>query len=88
MADPENKGPCVLRNAQIDAGAQLYEIRVVLEALSHGLKTLLKKREAEPVKGELVILENFAAHAIDAMGSLDEAMALLLSWSSPEGSQV
>ena len=88
MADPENKPAHDLRNAQVDAGTQLYEIRVVLEALSHGLKTLLKRQKAEPVKGELVILENFATHAIDAMGSLDESMAILLSWPSPEAPRV
>jgi len=43
MAESEDSPACDLRNAQIDAGTLMFEIRTVLEALSHGIKLLLKK---------------------------------------------
>lgn len=87
MADSENSAVCDLRNAQINVGTLIYEIRTVLEALSHGLKTLLKRTEAEPVKGELLILENFANQAVDALDSDSELIAILLSWPAEPSAQ-
>ena len=87
MADPDNTGPCDQRNALIDAGTLLYEIRTVLEALSHGLKKLLTLPKAAPVRDELIILENFANHAVEATDSLDETVAGLLTSPSPETPQ-
>lgn len=55
-----------------------FELRTVLEALSHGIKLLLNKYQDEPTKSELLVLESFAIHAVDAMASLDEHMAVLL----------
>lgn len=78
MAESEDNPACDLRNAQIDAGTLMFEIRTVLEALSHGIKLLLKKHQEDPVKSELLVLESFAGHAVEAMGSLDEQMAILL----------
>lgn len=78
MADSEDSPADDLRNAQIDAGTLMFEIRTVLEALSHGIKVLLKKHQDEPLKSELLVLESFSNHAVDAMGSLDEQMAFLL----------
>lgn len=52
MADPENNPARDLRNAQIEVNTLLYELRTVLEALSHGLKTLLNKPDTEIIKGE------------------------------------
>jgi hypothetical protein len=72
-----------LRNAQVEVKTLIYEIRIVLEALSHGLKTLLNKPHTEPLKGELVILENFANQLVEALESYKESLEELLSW-SPE----
>ena len=77
MADSEDSLACALRNAEIDAGALMFEIRTVLEALSHGIKILLKKHQNEPIKSELLVLENFSNHSVDAMGSLEEQMEVL-----------
>ena len=41
MADSENSPACALRNAQIEVKTFLYELRVLLEGLAHGVKTLL-----------------------------------------------
>jgi hypothetical protein len=87
MATSENNLPCALRNAQIEVNTLIYEIRVVLEALSCGLKALLNKPYTEPLKGELVILENFANQLVEALESYKEPLEELLSWSpeTPQG---
>ena len=77
MTDSEDSPACALRNAEIDVGALIFEIRTVLEALSHGTKVLLKKHQNEPIKNELLVLENFSNHAVEAMGSLEEQMEVL-----------
>ena len=87
MADSENNPPHALRNAQVEVNTLIYEIRVVLEALSCGLKALLNKPYIEPLKGELVILENFANQLVEALESYKEPLDELLSWSpeTPQG---
>jgi hypothetical protein len=86
MATSENNRPHALRNAQVEVKTLIYEIRIVLEALSHGLKALLNKPSTEPLKGELVILENFANQLVEALESYKESLEELLSW-SPEAHQ-
>lgn len=86
MADSENNLAFALRNAQIEVNTLIYEIRVVLEALSCGLKSLLSKPYTEPLKGELVILENFANQLVEALEAYKEPLQELLSW-SPDRSQ-
>jgi hypothetical protein len=86
MATSENNSPGALRNAQVEVKTLIYEIRIVLEALSHGLKALLNKPDTEPLKGELVILENFANQLVEALESYTESLEELLSW-SPEAHQ-
>ena len=83
MADSENNPVSALRNAQIEVKTLIYEIRIVLEAMSHGLKALLNKPYTEPLKGELVILENFANQLVEALEAYKESLDELLSW-SPE----
>jgi hypothetical protein len=83
MADSENNPVGALRNAQIEVKTLIYEIRIVLEAMSHGLKALLNKPYTEPLKGELVILENFANQLVEALESYKESLDELLNW-SPE----
>jgi hypothetical protein len=83
MADSENNPVSALRNAQIEVKTLIYEIRIVLEAMSHGLKALLNKPYTEPLKGELVILENFANQLVEALESYKESLDELLNW-SPE----
>ena len=78
MADSKDSPAYALRNAEIDVGALMFEIRTVLEALSHGIKLLLKKHQNEPIKSELMVLENFSNHSVEAMGSLEEQMEVLL----------
>jgi hypothetical protein len=87
MADSENNPPHALRNAQVEVNTLIYEIRVVLEALSCGLKALLHKPYTEPLRGELVILENFANQLVEALESYKEPLDELLSWSpeTPQG---
>jgi hypothetical protein len=87
MADSENNPVGALRNAQIEVKTLIYEIRIVLEAMSHGLKALLNKPYAEPLKGELVILENFANQLVEALESYKESLEDLLNW-SPETPEV
>jgi hypothetical protein len=76
MADHENNPPHALRNAQVEVNTLIYEIRVVLEALSCGLKALLDKPYTEPLKGELVILENFANQLVEARRSSPDRTCL------------
>ena len=87
MADSENHPSHALRNAQVEVNTLIYQIRVVLEALSCGLKELLDKPYTEPLKGELVILENFANQLVEALESYKEPLDELLSWSpeTPQG---
>jgi hypothetical protein len=83
MADSENNPVGALRNAQVEVQTLIYEIRIVLEAMSHGLKALLNRPYTEPLKGELVILENFANQLVEALESYKESLEELLNW-SPE----
>jgi hypothetical protein len=47
----------------------------------------LNKPYTEPLKGELVILENFANQLVEALESYKESLEELLSWSpeTPQG---
>jgi hypothetical protein len=80
MADSENSPACALRNAQIEVKTFLYELRVLLEGLAHGVKTLLSDAGAQPIKPALEVLESFIDQAIEAFDGYQLSIDTLLSW--------
>jgi hypothetical protein len=80
MADSENSPACALRNAQIEVKTFLYELRVLLEGLAHGVKTLLSDAGTQPIKHALEVLESFINQAIEAFEGYQLSIDTLLSW--------
>ena len=80
MADSENSPACALRNAQIEVKTLLYELRTLLAALAHGVKTLLSDAGAQPIKRALEVLESFINQAIEAFDGYQLSIDTLLSW--------
>ncbi|NJM36307.1 MAG: hypothetical protein HC850_18230 [Rhodomicrobium sp.] len=87
MADADNNPSADLCNAQIELKTLIYEIRKVLEALTHGFKTLMKRPEADALKRELGILENFVTQIIDALEAYEEPLRLLTTWPKSQAEQ-
>ena len=84
MAEDDNNPDIDLRNAQIEVKTLIYEIRTVLEALVHGFKMLLQRSDAEALKRELGILENFVTQIIEALEAYEEPLRILMSWPARE----
>jgi hypothetical protein len=80
MADTENSPACALRNAQIEVKTFLYELRVLIEGLAHGEKTLIGNRDAEPVRSELEVLASLTDQAVDAFEGYKLSVDAVLSW--------
>ena len=82
MADHEDKDADAERNLRIAIATLFSELRIAIEALVVGIRTVLNKGEAILVKAELEILANLAQRGVDAIAALDAALEGLLS--SPE----
>jgi hypothetical protein len=80
MADSENSPACALRNAQIDVKTFLYELRILLEGLAHGVKTLIGNPDAGPVRSELDLLASFTDQAVEAFEGYKPSIDTVLSW--------
>jgi hypothetical protein len=73
MATDDNSGAPGDRNIRIEARALIFEVRVVLESVAHGLEALAARPEGLFIKEELGVLgklTNQAVEALEAFGAL------------------
>ena len=78
MADHEDKDADAEGNLRIEIATLFSELRIAIEALVVGIRTLITKAEAILVKADLEILATLAERGAEAIATLDAAMAGLL----------
>lgn len=78
MADNEDKDVGAEGNLRIEIATLFSEVRIAIEAVAMGLRTLVSKTEAVLVKADLEILATLAQRGVNAITALDAAMANLL----------
>jgi hypothetical protein len=78
MADNEDKDMDAERNLRIEIATLFSELRIAIEALVVGIRTVLNKGEAILVKAELEILANLAQRGSGAIAALDTVLEGLL----------
>jgi hypothetical protein len=78
MADHEDKDADAERNLRIAIATLFSELRIAIEALVVGIRTVLNKGEAILVKADLEILATLAQRGAEAIAALDAAMKDLL----------
>ena len=78
MANTENKGVSEDGNHRIEIATLFHELRIAVEALLMGIKTLLQKPEAAPVVDQLGILATLAHQGAETIAALDTALQGLL----------
>ena len=62
-------------NIRIDARRLIFEVRVVLESVSHGLEALAARPEALFLREELGVLRRLTAQAAEALEAFSELLA-------------
>lgn len=75
MAENENNPPADEGNIRIEARRLVFEVRVVLESVSHGLEALAARPEALFLKEELNVLRKLAAQAAEALEAFGEVIS-------------
>ena len=78
MADNENKDASAEGNLRIEIATLFSELRIAIEALVMGIRTVLNKAEAVLMKADLEILATLAQQGAEAIAALDAAMEGLL----------
>ena len=78
MADNENKDASAEGNLRIEIATLFSELRIAIEALVMGIRTLLQKAEAVLVKADLEILAMLAQRSAEAIAALDTALEGLI----------
>ncbi len=78
MAEHEDKDADAEGNLRIEIATLFSELRIAVEALVVGIRTVLNKGEAILVKADLEILATLAQRGADAIAALDAAMKDLL----------
>ena len=76
MADENNTPPAGEGNLRIEGRRLIFEMRILLESVSHGLEALQTRPEALFIKEELGLLRRLttqAAEAVEAFGEVLEA---------------
>lgn len=76
MAENENTPPAGEGNLRIEGRRLIFEMRILLESVSHGLEALQTRPEALFIKEELGLLRRLttqAAEAVEAFGEVLEA---------------
>jgi hypothetical protein len=67
MATDDNSGAAGDRNIRIEARALIFEVRVVLESVAHGLEALARLPEATLIREELSVLRKLIGQAGEAV---------------------
>lgn len=71
MADESSK---TLQDIAIDVGALLFECRIALAAVHHGVEMLARRSTEPPIKGELATLGKLSNQACEALELLQRAI--------------
>ncbi len=61
-------------NIRIESRRLVFEVRVVLESVSHGLEALATRPEAVFLKEELGVLRKLTAQAAEALEAFSEVL--------------
>ena len=78
MADHEDKDVDAEGNLRIEIATLFSELRIAIEALVMGIRTVLNKAEAVLMKADLEILATLAQQGAEAIAAHDAAMEGLL----------
>ena len=75
MAENENTPPDDEGNIRIEARRLIFEVRIVLESVSHGLEALQQLPEAILVKDQLGVLRKLTTQAAEALEMFSEVIS-------------
>lgn len=76
MADENNTPPTGEGNLRIEGRRLVFEMRVVLESVSHGLEALQALPEAVLIKEQLGVLRKLTMQAAEALETFSEIISL------------
>ena len=74
MAENENTPPAGGGNIRIEAQRLIFEVRILLESVAHGLEALQARPEAILLKEELGLLRKLTTQAAEAMEAFAEVL--------------
>ena len=74
MAENENTPPAGGGNIRIEAQRLIFEVRILLESVAHGLEALQARPEAILLKEELGLLRKLTTQAAEAMEAFVEVL--------------
>jgi len=87
MADSENTGAPGAGNndLRVEVATLLFELRIAIEATTVGIKNIIDKPIAAPIRGELSILFRLVEQGAEALNALDGAMEAFLLRRAEDG---
>ena len=74
MAENENTPPAGEGNLRIEGRRLIFEMRILLESVSHGLEALQTRPEALFIKEELGLLRRLTTQAAEAVEAFGEVL--------------
>lgn len=74
MAENKNTPPAGEGNIRIEARRLIFEVRIVLESVAHGLEALQARPEAILLKEEMGVLRKLTAQAAEAVEAFGEVL--------------
>lgn len=75
MAENDNTPPADEGNIRIEARRLVFEVRIVLESVAHGLESLISRPEAIFLKEELGVLRKLTTQAAEALEAFSEVIS-------------
>jgi hypothetical protein len=76
MAENENTSPANENNIRIEGRRLIFELRVALESVSHGLEALQALPEAILIKEQLEVLRKLTTQVAEALETFSEVISL------------
>ena len=75
MAENENTPPADEGNIRIEGRRLVFEVRIVLESVGHGLEALISRPEALFLREELSVLRRLTTQAAEALEAFSEVIS-------------